>query len=361
MVGERFTSRNRLAQMLMSQEQAAPPIQSHTQGLASLLRQGLAGYMQGADRRDRMAAQQAMMQGMQAKPWVDPDTGKTVGTAGGLAGSQAALQGLPDNEYAADMMQNLQMQKYAQDQALRDYEDRLKLKQKYPTAKTATTPSTVAEWEYFNNLSKPDQERFLNMKRAAKTLNLGGSQVVPMHTDPTRPAATYDVTPKPEQMPAFKGAQTKAIEEAKSGVELTLSGAKKAKGAREMIAVLDGINEKIDQATGGGMGAIGDEIGRFFGYATEGAKGIAKLKIVESKLMESVPRMEGPQSDKDVEMYKAAAGNLGNPYTTNEEKKAAVEMIVSLQRKYAHMNEQPESGGELSDDDLLNKYLTGGN
>lgn len=140
MVGENLTSRNRLAQMLMSQEQAAPPIQSHTQGLASLLRQGLAGYMQGADRRDRMAAQQAMMQGMQAKPWIDPDTGKAVGQAGGLAGAQAALQGLGGNEYAAEMGQNLQMQKFMQDEALKNFAQQMQIKKAF---ETPSAPKTI--------------------------------------------------------------------------------------------------------------------------------------------------------------------------------------------------------------------------
>jgi hypothetical protein len=35
-------------------------------------------------------------------------------------------------------------------------------------------PSTVEEWEYFNQLSEPEKEQFLLMKRAAPTVNLGG-------------------------------------------------------------------------------------------------------------------------------------------------------------------------------------------
>ena len=58
--GAALTRRNRLAQMLMAQEQAAPPIQAHTQGLASMFRQGLAGYMQGQDIREREAAQEML-------------------------------------------------------------------------------------------------------------------------------------------------------------------------------------------------------------------------------------------------------------------------------------------------------------
>ena len=70
--GRRFvSSRQSLADMLMQQEAKAPPIQSNTQGMASLLRQGLAGYMQGEDARERSQAYRTLMEGMTTKPWVN--------------------------------------------------------------------------------------------------------------------------------------------------------------------------------------------------------------------------------------------------------------------------------------------------
>lgn len=42
----------------------------------------------------------------------------------------------------------------------------------------ASAPANVQEWQYFNSLSPEDQQRFLGMKRAAQTLNLGNEQVV---------------------------------------------------------------------------------------------------------------------------------------------------------------------------------------
>lgn len=102
----------------MQQEQAAPPIQAHSQGLASLLRQGLAGYMEGADARDRSQAYKTMMEGLTTKPWVNPDTGQvSTAPAGGFAGAQAALAGIGDNEYAAELMPQISMQRLASEQA----------------------------------------------------------------------------------------------------------------------------------------------------------------------------------------------------------------------------------------------------
>ena len=56
---ERLTRTGRFAQMLQQQAQAAPPVESHAQGLAQMLRQGLSGWMMGADANDRKEAMTA--------------------------------------------------------------------------------------------------------------------------------------------------------------------------------------------------------------------------------------------------------------------------------------------------------------
>jgi len=115
--GARFTREARLADLLMAQEAAAPPIQSHTQGLASMLRQGLAGYMMGQDDRNRTAASAAMARGMGAQPWVSPDTGQvSTAPAGGLAGAEAALAGMADNPYAARDLRGLLLSRAVRDE-----------------------------------------------------------------------------------------------------------------------------------------------------------------------------------------------------------------------------------------------------
>ncbi len=66
--GQNLTRNNRFAQMLMQQEQNAPPITAHSQGLASMLRQGLAGYLQGQDSRQLQAAQEAFATPLDQQP-----------------------------------------------------------------------------------------------------------------------------------------------------------------------------------------------------------------------------------------------------------------------------------------------------
>lgn len=124
MVGEYLTTRNRLAKMLMDQEKAAAPIQSHTQGLASMLRSGLAGYLTASDARQRREAQNAMMQGLMGQRTKGSYLGG-VDQAGdpapaGVPGALVHLQGLGDNEYAANNIERLAMMDYARKQQLAD-------------------------------------------------------------------------------------------------------------------------------------------------------------------------------------------------------------------------------------------------
>ena len=55
-----------------------------------------------------------------------------------------------------------------------------------------------------------------------------------------------------------------------------------------------------------------------------------------------VPKMSGPQSDKDVAMYKEAAGNIGNPMVPWELKKAAIATIREIN------NRQLSYGNDIS-------------
>ena len=107
--------------MLLDQDAGAGAIASPEQGLAHMLRQGFAGYLMGEDARNRSAAMGALSRGLMARPWVDPDTGAvSTSPAGGIEGAAAALGGLdPSNEYGAEMLQNVAVQKAQQDHAAR--------------------------------------------------------------------------------------------------------------------------------------------------------------------------------------------------------------------------------------------------
>lgn len=240
-MGDQLTRRNRLVQSLMQQEQAAPPITTHAQGLASLLRQGLAGFNQNLDAEEQQAAMQAIMAGAQPQFGPDtpaayaadfstepeagtgPGTGQQIAGTGGYGGMLAAAQTMPDNPYARRLAQQLTMQQVgteaaasqaaiARKQEMEDFEKKLALKQRYPSV-NAPTGRPAAPIQNFARRQElvakfkegsPQVRQFDNYVRAQKTMNLGGSQIVLDPADPSTPAATHAVTLKPGEKPEYK-------------------------------------------------------------------------------------------------------------------------------------------------------------
>lgn len=86
----------------------------------------------------------------------------------------------------------------------------------------------------------------------------------------------------------------------------------------------------IDQSTGSGVGRAVDVGARFIGQATKGDIAIGKLKPIADIVLKMVPRFEGPQSDKDTQSYKEAAGQLADPTLPRDIRKAAAQTIVRL-------------------------------
>ena len=89
----------------------------------------------------------------------------------------------------------------------------------------------------------------------------------------------------------------------------------------------------IDQSTGSGAGALVDIGASFFGQATPGSIAVGRLKPMIDPVLKLVPRFEGPQSDKDTQMYKDAAGDLGNPAIPNARKKEAAKTILEIYKR----------------------------
>jgi hypothetical protein len=97
---------------------------------------------------------------------------------------------------------------------------------------------------------------------------------------------------------------------------------------------LDRADELLKSATGSGAGALVDKGANFFGYGTEGAKAGGALKTTAAALTMNVPRMEGPQSDKDTQMYKEAAGNLADDTLPVSVRQAAAKEMRRIANNY---------------------------
>jgi anti-sigma28 factor (negative regulator of flagellin synthesis) len=107
------------------------------------------------------------------------------------------------------------------------------------------------------------------------------------------------------------------------------------KEANEALALIRQAEEIIPRSTGSYAGAAVDQAGRLFGVSTGGDKAAAQLKALEGALVSKMPKMSGPQSDKDVLLYKQMAGEIGDPTIPNDRKMAALEVIKEIHQRNA--------------------------
>lgn len=113
------------------------------------------------------------------------------------------------------------------------------------------------------------------------------------------------------------------------------SPAARSRDANDAMAILQQAAPLIKDSTNSGMGNVADISASFFGKSTQGADTAAKLKALGGALVSKMPKMTGPQSDKDVQLYKDMAGNIGDPTIPRSQKEAAMRTINELQAKYA--------------------------
>lgn len=106
-----------------------------------------------------------------------------------------------------------------------------------------------------------------------------------------------------------------------------------AKDLTTAIAELKDITKDgglIDQSTGSGAGRAVDLAMGFVGGSTPGAIAAAKLAPIADLALKMVPRFEGPQSDKDTQSYKQAAGQLADPSLPSKIRKEAGKTVLRL-------------------------------
>jgi hypothetical protein len=72
------------------------------------------------------------------------------------------------------------------------------------------------------------------------------------------------------------------------------------------------------------------------------------LKALEGSLVSKMPKMSGPQSDKDVLLYKQMAGQIGDPTLPAKQKQAAMDTINEINSRYAGVPYEPLSYGNTT-------------
>ena len=96
--------------------------------------------------------------------------------------------------------------------------------------------------------------------------------------------------------------------------------------------------------TQSGAGAVRDAAGRIVGYSAPGAQVASQLETLSGWLIANVPRMEGPQSNADVQLYREMAAKVGDRTVPAVERQAALRTLKGLQEKYREQNQQRLGG-----------------
>lgn len=123
-----------------------------------------------------------------------------------------------------------------------------------------------------------------------------------------------------------------------TGTAVSPTNGPKVRDANDVLSLLDGIDPLLDASTGSYIGAGLDQGAQLFGASTPGAKAAAQLKVIGGALVSKMPKMSGPQSDKDVLLYKEMAGHIGDPTVPADIKRSAIETIKRLNKRYAEGN-----------------------
>lgn len=125
--------------------------------------------------------------------------------------------------------------------------------------------------------------------------------------------------------------------------------------AYDTLSLLSEAEKLLPKATGSVAGYAVDQALGGVGLSTGGANATAQLQAIAGQLTAKMPRMEGPQSNYDVQLYKQMAGDLANPLVPNERRMAALKTIRALNEKYAG---KPASQADQLRDELSQKPYT---
>lgn len=164
---------------------------------------------------------------------------------------------------------------------------------------------------------------------------------------PAAPAQPVRVPPRPAPAPAAPAVPVATAAPAdgvaltpRSRQELAVKGAEaEQKRAEQMRGLGDSITMARDilsnkGPTGSYGGMALDVAGRIVGTDVAGAAAARQLTAIAGNLTSKMPRMEGPQSEKDVAMYMQMAGDVGNASLPVVQRLAALKTVEDLYAKY---------------------------
>ena len=228
----------------------------------------------------------------------------------------------------------------------------------------ASNPKDVVEKSGFGNVS-PSDFTPQSLAKYAQTKNFADLVPVPKQATPANPYyqaiptgagyARFNArTGQMEAMPlngqtVLPAAQTPELQGGIASAKF--QGEAGAKRAFNMAGAPDIVNEARSiltgkvKPTGSGAGTIADIAGAAVGYSPRGAAEADQLRAISGQLVAKMPRMEGPQSDRDVQLYTQMAGQIGDSTIPVARRLQALKTVEGIITKYAPQQQAPAQSG----------------
>lgn len=146
----------------------------------------------------------------------------------------------------------------------------------------------------------------------------------------------------PNQTPEFRTVEQIATS-ATGGAPLPAKPDVKTENAGDVMRLTEEASKYLPTASSGRLHNILTGALEVPGISTKASQSDAQLKAIAGQLISKMPRMEGPQSNIDVEMYRQAAGDIANANIPVDTRKAAIKTIRDLNEKYANPSQNTQA------------------
>jgi hypothetical protein len=204
----------------------------------------------------------------------------------------------------------------------------------------ATRAQRMQELQMRMEDNQRSQQERLAAQKELRQMMIAGQQQTQQMIQANRPERQAQIIDTDQgKMQVLPGGQLAPLMDTQGNM---ISGPKGPTGtlARQQEAgqALQAINQAeklLPQATSSGLGSAVDSAAAFFGKSTQGAQAASQLKAIEGELVSKMPKMSGPQSDKDVALYKQMAGVIGDQTQPVATRQAALATVKEIQQRYA--------------------------
>ncbi|MRT30818.1 hypothetical protein [Herbaspirillum sp. CAH-3] len=125
-----------------------------------------------------------------------------------------------------------------------------------------------------------------------------------------------------------------AIPGGPADIKNSKEGNQRTQDAKDVLAIADEADKLLAKASNGYLSSGYNQALGALGSSTAAAQADAQLKVLQGAMVSKMPKMSGPQSDKDVLLYREMAGQIGDPTVPVAQRRAALQTVRDLQRKY---------------------------